>query len=144
MLDGQGLQLMWPPVFVVPGHMRRPHSAAAVAQERGPLLLRQSGHVASGARIHIYTADMRRQVRLQFYPDGYEWAEEEPLLISEGHSSHAAGALGAQELPTKFSVARSGMKQDVFLTRQITNDWSPASKVHLTGFKGWLQGALRR
>lgn len=85
--------------------------------------------MASGARIHIYTADMRRQVRLQFYPDGYEWAEEAPVLISEGHSSHAAGALGAQALPTKFTVARTGMKQDIYLNREIANDWIPDSKV---------------
>ena len=68
-------------------------------------------------------------MRLQFYPDGYEWAEQSPVLISEGYSSHAAGVHGAQELPTKFRVARAGMQQHIYLNREITKDWLPDSKV---------------
>ena len=33
------------------------------AQEGGNLVLRQSGQLPSGGSVHIYSADMRRQVR---------------------------------------------------------------------------------
>ena len=38
------------------------------AQEGGALVLRQSGQLASGGSVHIYSADMRRQVCLQCLP----------------------------------------------------------------------------
>lgn len=51
-------------------------------------MLRQSGVMSSGERRHIYAADMRREVSLQFYPDGFEWVDSDPLPLSLGYSSH--------------------------------------------------------
>lgn len=44
--------------------------------------------MSSGDRRHVYAADMRREVSLQFYPDGFEWVDSEPLPLSLGYSSH--------------------------------------------------------
>lgn len=105
-------------------------------------MLRQSGQLASGGHINIYTADMRRQVLLQFYPDGYEWAEDNPVLISEGYSSHSAGVDGTQELPSKFRVARGGTQQHIYINREITNDWMAPTKVHLQNLRRWDEGLI--
>ena len=59
------------------------------AQDGDNLTLRQSGALASGERQHIYAADMRREVSLQFYPDGFEWLDNDPVPLSLGYSSHA-------------------------------------------------------
>ncbi len=59
------------------------------AQDGDNLILRQSGALASGERQHIYAADMRREVSLQFYPDGFEWLDNDPVPLSLGYSSHA-------------------------------------------------------
>ena len=48
------------------------------------MVLRQSGDAESGDLSHIYAVDTRHVVQLQFYPQGYEWAETEPILISKG------------------------------------------------------------
>ena len=58
-------------------------------QDGDNLVLRQSGALASGERQHIYAADMRREVSLQFYPDGFEWLDNDPVPLSLGYSSHA-------------------------------------------------------
>ena len=60
--------------------------AFCIPQERQSLVLRQSGQVESGKRIQVYAADMRRRIALQFWPDGYEWAEAEPITLAEVHS----------------------------------------------------------
>ncbi len=59
-----------------------------MTQEGENLLLRQSGVMSSGDRRHMYAADMRREVSLQFYPDGFEWVDSDPLPLSLGYSSH--------------------------------------------------------
>ncbi|KAK9819963.1 hypothetical protein WJX72_004515 [[Myrmecia] bisecta] len=101
-------------------------------KEGNNLILRQSGVVASGQRAHIYAADTRRTVSLQFYPDGYEWVEPEPLPISLGFSSHKAGIQGKQQLPEKFRAQRSGgyePPQEIFVDREIDLDaWTLADK----------------
>ena len=48
--------------------------------------MRQSCDVRQGDSEHVHAADPRHPVHLQFYPDGYEWAEEEPVLVSRGNS----------------------------------------------------------
>ena len=50
------------------------------------MVMRQSGAIDSGQRVHIYSADMRRSISLQFYPDGYDLVEPQPVLVSEGYS----------------------------------------------------------
>ncbi|DBB13383.1 TPA: hypothetical protein ACH3X3_005116 [Trebouxia sp. C0006] len=78
------------------------------------------GAIDSGQRVHISSADMRRSISLQFYPDGYDLVEPQPVLVSEGYSSHQAGTHGKQRLPEKFHVARAGSKpQEIFLDRDI-------------------------
>ena len=64
------------------------------------------------------------QVRLQYYPDGYEWAEDMPVLISEGYGGHAAGVSGRQTLPGKFNVSRGQSLQGIYLNRQIVSEWA--------------------
>ena len=103
-----------------------------VLQEPGSnLVLRQSGHIKSGERVHIYSADMRRTVSLQFYPDGYELVEPQPVLISQGYSSSQAGVQGRQKLPEVFRVQRSGGEpQEIFLDREIDMEaWQMNDKV---------------
>ena len=61
-------------------------------QDGENLILRQSGALASGERQHVYAADMRREVSLQFYPDGFEWLDRDPVPLSLGYSSHSVCA----------------------------------------------------
>lgn len=100
-------------------------------QDGGNMLMRQSGSIESGERVHIYSADMRRTVSLQFYPDGYDLVEPQPVLVSEGYSSHQAGVQGRQKLPDKFHVARAGSEpQEIFLDRDIDMEaWQMNDKV---------------
>ena len=95
------------------------------------MLMRQSGAIESGERVHIYSADMRRTISLQFYPDGYDLVEPQPVLVSEGYSSHQAGVQGKQKLPDKFHVARAGSEpQEIFLDRDIDMEaWQMNDKV---------------
>lgn len=95
------------------------------------MLMRQSGTIDSGERMHIYSADMRRRVSLQFYPDGYDLVEPQPVVVSEGYSSHQAGVQGKQRLPKKFHVARAGGEpQEIFLDRDIDMEaWQMQDKV---------------
>ena len=83
--------------------------------------------------MHVYAADTRHAVRLQFYPDGYEWTDAEPVLISQGFSGTQAGLGGAQQLPDKFRVTRStghDAPQDIFINREIDMEsWLFADKV---------------
>ena len=107
-------------------------SVYVVLQEPGSnLVLRQSGHIKSGERVHIYSADMRRTVSLQFYPDSYELVEPQPVLISQGYSSSQAGVQGRQKLPEVFRVQRSGGEpQEIFLDRDIDMEaWQMNDKV---------------
>lgn len=41
----------------------------------------------------MYAADMRREVSLQFYPDGFEWMDADPLPLSLGYSSNRVSHL---------------------------------------------------
>ena len=70
------------------------------------------------------------QVRLQYYPDGYEWAEDTPVLISEGYGGHAAGVGGRQALPGKFNVSRGNSQQGIYLNRQIVSEWADEKVPH--------------
>lgn len=102
--------------------------------------MRQSGSIDSGERVHIYSADMRRTISLQFYPDGYDLVEPQPVLVSEGYSSHQAGVQGRQKLPDKFHVARAGSEpQEIFLDRDIDMEaWQMNDKVGKCAFCIWI------
>ena len=93
--------------------------------------MRQSGAIESGERVHIYSADMRRSISMQFYPDGYDLVEPQPVLVSEGYSSHQAGTQGRQKLPDKFHVVRAGAEpQEIFMDRDIAMEaWGKDEKV---------------
>lgn len=75
----------------LPCDLRLPTGSFTVLQDGVDLVLRQSATVDSGRRAHIYSADTRRAVSLQFYPDRYDLVEDAPVLISEGYSSHRVG-----------------------------------------------------
>ncbi|DBB13333.1 TPA: hypothetical protein ACH3X3_005068 [Trebouxia sp. C0006] len=99
-------------------------------KDGGNMMMRQSGAIDSGQRVHIYSADMRRSISLQFYPDGYDLVEPQPVLVSEGYSSHQAGSQGKQRLPEKFHVAMASSEpQEIFLGRDIDTDaWQMQDK----------------
>jgi hypothetical protein len=82
----------------------------------------------SGQRVHIYSADMRRRVALQFWPDGYEWAEKEAVTLADGFSGHAAGVAERQALPQSFRVRHGQSAQGIFMAREITNAWALSEK----------------
>lgn len=86
------------------------HSIATWLLQGGSnLVLRQSGQVDSGEQAHIYGASVQQPVSLQFYPDGYDWAEAEPVPLWHGTSSDQVLAkLGILEmaLSTGLSGAR--------------------------------------
>ena len=48
---------------------------------------------------------MRRVVSLSFYPQGYEWVDPAPAVVSEGHSGRGRGK---QQLPDRFRLVRPG------------------------------------
>ena len=96
-------------------------------------MMRQGGSIESGERVHVYSADMRRTISLQFYPDGYDLVEPQPVLVSQGYSSQQAGLQGRQTPPVKLHVVRAGGgageggPQEIFMVRGIdgacqTND----------------------
>ena len=93
--------------------------------------MRQSGSIDSGERVHIYSADMRRSISMQFYPDGFDLVEPQPVLVSEGYSSHQAGTQGRQKLPDKFHVVKAGAEpQEIFMGRDIDMEaWQMQDKV---------------
>ena len=59
-------------------------------QDGGNMVLRQSGESVSGHQEHIYAVNTQCSVRLQFYPQGFEWTEADPVLISQGPSQVSA------------------------------------------------------
>lgn len=65
--------------------------AACGLQGGKNLVLRQSGEVDSGAQAHIYAAGVQQPVSLQFFPDGYEWPQAEPVALWHGTSSDQVG-----------------------------------------------------
>ncbi len=83
---------MWKQSQSLPHHLNMcgsSHCVNVAWQDGENLILRQSGALASGERQHIYAADMRREVSLQFYPDGFEWLDRDPVPLSLGYSSHS-------------------------------------------------------
>lgn len=94
--------------------------------------------VGSGDRVAVYTADMRRRVSFTFYPEGYDWVESTPSLLSEGLSGRGGGAGARQSagaLPDRFRLVRPGstIPVDVFIQRDIEwGAWLLGAKV------GWL------
>ena len=54
------------------------------AQRTKTLVDRQTVEIACGGYMPIHTADMRRAVSFTFYPEGYDWVESNPTIITEG------------------------------------------------------------
>ena len=46
--------------------------------------------VTSGGCAAIHTADMRRAVSISFYPEGYDWVESTPAVLSAGYAGKLA------------------------------------------------------
>ncbi|KAK9815130.1 hypothetical protein WJX73_008307 [Symbiochloris irregularis] len=94
--------------------------------EGSNLKLCQSGQVGSGEKAHVYAASVQCPVSLQFYPEGYEWAEAEPLPLWYGTSSDQAGAYHDDELPDSFNVTPvsggSRSPQLILLHREVDMD----------------------
>lgn len=108
----------------VPHHLSRlPHASAAQLtgqcwqQGSRNLVLRQSGQVESGAQARIYAAGVQNPVSLQFYPDGYDWAEAEPIALWHGTRSD--------------QVQPSGCFQSLFICSMAV--WHGGSPQHAWG-----------
>ena len=81
---------------------------------------------------------MRRVVSLSFYPQGYEWVDPAPAVVSEGHSGRGRGK---QQLPDRFRLVRPGssLPVEVFLHRTVElGSWLLGAKVG--GGGGWVVG----
>lgn len=103
-------------------------------QDSRQLVDRQTMHVGSGDRAAVYTADMRRQVSFTFYPEGYDWVESTPALLSQGLSGMGGGGAAGQAgvLPDRFRLVRPGstLPVDVFIQRDIEwGTWLLGAKV---------------
>ncbi len=73
-------------------------------QDGDNMVLRQSGDADSGDLSHIYAVDTRHVVQLQFYPEGYEWAETEPIVVSKGFAG--SKVLPMQNLAALIQLTR--------------------------------------
>lgn len=49
-------------------------------------------------------ADMRQAVSFTFYPEGYEWVEPQPTVLSEGHAGGHIGWAGVQCVLRGFAL----------------------------------------
>jgi hypothetical protein len=110
------------------------------AQSSKPMALRQSGTLESGRRVHINTADMRRSVWLQFYPDCYEWAERHAVLISGGYSSHQARGSGAQSAAVEggpLGCPGPGDRSNSIALGFLCIVYHASQMMHCFLFKGW-------
>ena len=107
-------------------------------QEGAELVQRQGGQMDSGQRVHVYSADMRRRVALQFWPDGYEWAEKEARQRWRTASAAMPQASAQrQPLPQSFRVRHGQSAQGIFMAREITNAWALSEKA-----SPWCSGRL--
>lgn len=58
--------------------------------------MRARGRLGAGCSVPIYTVDMRQQVMLTFAPDGLEFGEPEPVMLSEGVQARALAGVGGE------------------------------------------------
>ncbi len=65
------------------------------------------GRLDAGGAAGVHSADMRLQVLLSFAPDGCEYGEAEPVLLSDGCSRNAPGVAGGAPLPDGFRCTYS-------------------------------------
>ncbi len=72
------------------------------------MVMRQSGTIDSSQRVHIYSADMHRNISLQFYPDGYDLVEPQPVLVSEGYVSPACPLIAFSRSRAHAMIAQAG------------------------------------
>eukprot|EP00798_Chlamydomonas_sp_ICE-L_P025166 gene25166-10797_t len=91
------------------------------------LKLRQRGRIAAGDTAHVYTADMREQVLLSFWPDGCEYSESEPIIISEGISANTSGVTNPPWLPDSFRCSYVNSAASL----QIPPSYPSASAAHM-------------
>ena len=111
-------------------------------QDGDNLVLRQSGEVDGGHLEHIYAVDTRHSVRLQFYPDGYEWSDAEPVLISQGFSSSGVRRTSlktSDQLPRRRSSSDCSMQHCFSLGLYPLTTADSLSQILAPGLLGdWL------
>ncbi|GIL66054.1 hypothetical protein Vafri_19582, partial [Volvox africanus] len=110
-----------------------------------PMRVRQQGRVAAGASVPVFSADMRMQVYLSYAPDGCEYGESDPVILSEGYMRNSAGVAPAPRLPDSFrctySHSASFTALRINLLREV--DTSAASGVFAaSGRRGGVTGGL--
>ncbi|KAL6746103.1 hypothetical protein V8C86DRAFT_3121422 [Haematococcus lacustris] len=104
-----------------PSGMARSDSIGVLGS--GPLRCRQQGKLGPGSTLPIYTVDMRQQLFLSWWPEGCEWGEPEPLLISEGINTRAlAGVAGSARLPDSFRCTYTSTTATAPLRLHISRD----------------------
>ena len=100
-------RLVVAPPLVVKNQLPVPGSLLvweAPSSAGGQLVARQTLQVAAGGAAAIHTADLRRVTSFSLYPEGYDWVERSPVVLSEGHS-------GAQRARGWAWHASSGTKR---------------------------------
>lgn len=82
-------------------------------EAKGQAVAKLSERVPSGGRVAVHTADMRRAVSFTIYPDGYDWAEASPAVLSTGV------VRSTRPPPDRFRLLRPGSRLpvEVFLQR---------------------------
>lgn len=104
------------------------------------LVSRQTVQVGSGQHVQVHTANVRCQVSITFYPEGYDWADAGPALITQGFASHrpptsSAAPGSTSSLPDRFRLVRSGggtLPVEVFVQRNVEmGAWLLAAKEEL-------------
>jgi hypothetical protein len=98
-------QLPLPGSLIVWEHIPGSGKAEAVAK--------LSERVASGGHIAIHTADVRKTVSFTLYPDGYDWADASPAILSSGFVRQV------RPPPDRFKLVRPGSRLpvEIFLQR---------------------------
>ncbi|KAL4527774.1 hypothetical protein Ndes2437A_g02912 [Nannochloris sp. 'desiccata'] len=98
-------QLPLPGSLIVWEHVPGSGKAEAVAK--------LSERVPSGGQVAIHTADVRKTVSFTLYPEGYDWADASPAILSTGFVRQV------RPPPDRFRLVRPGSRLpvEVFLQR---------------------------
>jgi hypothetical protein len=98
-------QLPLPGSLIVWEHIPNSGKAEAVAK--------LSERIPSGGQVAVHTADVRKMVSFTLYPEGYDWADASPAILSTGFVRQV------RPPPDRFRLVRPGSRLpvEVFLQR---------------------------
>ena len=84
------------------------------SEKQDELIGRATERALSGGEVAIYTANVCRPISVTFYPDGYEWMESGPVLLSSGIWKH-------EPFVDRFRIGRPGssLSSEIFIERSL-------------------------